>query len=612
MRKRWTSFLEESVFLRQYLWKYRRFIAIGLLALVTVDALEVIPPIILKNVVDEISAGTTTRALIQLAVAYFGVALLQAVCRYGWRMYLIRTSLLASRDLRNRFSTHLFGLSAAFFDRRKIGDLMSLATSDVEAVRMMIGAGILTLADALFYFLFVPVALYLLSPELMLLAFIPLPIIPLIVMRNEREIHLRFARVQECLSRLSALTQESLSGARIVKGFAAENVQLRRFRDVGDELRRLSMSLARVQTAFGPILDFTMSLGLAFLLFFGGRQLIGGSNALTIGVFVAFQRYIQQMVWPMAAIGMALSFYRRSATSTQRLQNVFNETSDVEDVANPKLPVFLSNGGLPRTAGGIEFKDLHFRFPGSSTDVLHGITLKIEPGERIALIGAVGSGKSALLSLLPRLRPVSRGMLFIDGVDVNDWPLVELRRQVGYVAQDVFLFSETVAENVAFGLHDWVERSSGMSDVIGAAELAGVHDDVLGLVSRYETMLGERGVNLSGGQKQRLTIARALAKEPSIFVMDDALSSVDFHTEEKILKSLSARPGRNTEIIAAHRISTIRNADRIVVLSHGVVVQMGSHARLIAESSGLYRKLYEQQLLKDDIDRYLALEQERS
>jgi ATP-binding cassette subfamily B protein len=446
--------------------------------------------------------------------------------------------------------------------------------------------------------------MYLLSPQLMLLAFIPLPIIPFIVMRNEREIHLRFARVQDCLGHVSALAQEGFAGIRVVKGFGAEDAQLRRFRQLGEEYRRLSLSLARVQSAFGPMLDFTMSLGLTFLLYFGGRRLINpganpgvGGPVLTLGVFVAFQRYIQQMVWPMAAIGMSLTFYRRSATSTKRLQTVFSETSDVRDSASPAL--------LSTMAGEIEFRNLHFRFSGADADVLRGINLRVRPGERVAFVGAVGSGKSALLSLLPRLYPVERGMLFIDGVDINDWPLEELRRRVGYVSQDVFLFSETVVENVAFGIQDWVEHSGETSAIHHAAELAAVHEEVLGLPLSYRTRLGERGVNLSGGQKQRLTIARAVAKQPAILVLDDALSSVDVHTEERILKSLRDRRGRNTELIAAHRLSTIRDADRIAVLSDGKVSQLGVHRDLIADESGLYWQFYEQQRLKEDLESYI-------
>jgi ATP-binding cassette subfamily B protein len=611
---RWRQVLDESAFLRHYFREYRRLMAVGLAALFIVDGLEVVPPILLKSAVDRIVAGGPVSALLTIALAYLGIAILQAAGRYTWRMYVIRTSTFAARDLRNRFTSHLLGLSASFFDRRRIGDLMSLATSDVEAVRLMIGAGVLLFADALFYFLVVPIVMLQLSPALTVLALLPLPIIPWIVMRNDREIHARFAKVQDCLARLSAFAQETLAGIRVVKGLANENVQLERFRALGEEYRQLSLSLARVQTAFGPMLEFTMSLGLTGLLFVGGSLLIDQpAGVLTLGVFVAFQRYIQQMVWPMAAVGIALSYYRRSATSTTRLQRVFAETSDVADCPAPVLPGALTGLGRgARTPGRIEFRNLHFAFPGAAPPVLQGITLDIHPGERVAFLGAVGAGKSALLSLLPRLYPVGRGMLFIDGVDINDWPIAELRRQVGYVSQDVFLFSETVVENVAVGLHDWIERPHGLAAIHEAAAMAAVHDDVLDLVASYDTTLGARGVNLSGGQKQRLTIARALAREPAILVLDDALSSVDVHTEERILKALRDRPRRNTEVIAAHRLSTIQDADRIAVLASGRLVQLGRHADLIADVEGLYRRFYEQQRLREDLERYLDADREVS
>ncbi|OFZ18270.1 MAG: hypothetical protein A2X94_07475 [Bdellovibrionales bacterium GWB1_55_8] len=606
LRLRWERFLEESSFIRHYLWKYRASVGLGLLALVLVDLMEVVPPILLKESLDIAIEGKPLSQLAWIALVYLGVALAQAVGRYGWRIYLIRTGILSGRDLRARFSRHLFGLGASFYDRHRVGNLMSLATSDTDAVRMEIGAGLLVLADAIFYFATVPVAMYLLSPQLMLLAFIPLPIIPWLVIRNEREVHNRSEKVQEALGQLSAMAQEALAGIRVIKGFAKEDVQLGRFRAKGEELAGLSLRLARVQTSFGPTLDFTMSLGLVLLLFVGGKQLIdqpvdAAGAAVTLGTFVAFQRYIQKMVWPMAAIGVALSFYQRAVSSSKRLKAVLNESSDVSD--RSEVMAVMPKGAW-KTPGGVEFRNLGFRFPGNSIEVLKDVSLRIEPGERVAFIGAIGAGKSALLSLLPRIYAVSDGMLFIDGIDVNRWPVEELRRQVGFVSQDVFLFSETVSENVAFGLCEWMERDSEKAVVEKATQLAAVHDDVVGLISSYRTRLGERGINLSGGQKQRLSIARALVKQPSILVLDDVLSSVDVQTEEKILQGLRSRPGRNTEIVAAHRISTVRDADRIVVLENGTIRQQGTHQQLLADARGAYRIFYEQQQLKEDLEHY--------
>ena len=598
-----SKFREESSFLRHYIWKYRNFVVMGLGALLFVDILEVFPPIFLKGSVDVITERKPYHFLAYFALAYLVTSLLQGIGRYGWRMYLIRSSMLAGRDLRFKYSSHLFGLSASFFDKRRIGDLMSLATNDVDAVRMALGAGLLTFADSIFYFLTVPIAMFILSPKLALLALVPLPVIPWLVMRNEREIHTRFEKVQESFGKLAAMAQEDLTGIRVVKAFACEDTQLKRFREAGEEFIKLNLSFARVQSAFGPTLDFTMSMGLVLILFVGGQGVIGG--AVTLGTFVAFQRYIQKMVWPMAAFGMAITFYQRAAASSNRMKEVLAVETDVPQNRHPRLPASYRRGTslAPwRTDGRVEFRHLSFAFPGTEREVLKDIDLIIEPGERVAFVGTMGSGKSALLGLLPRLYPVASGMLFVDGIDVNDWPLEELRRQVGFVAQDVFLFSETVTENVAYGLQEWMGTSGSIEE---ATQLASVHEDVLGLVSSYSTRLGDRGVNLSGGQKQRITIARAIAKQPSILVLDDALSSVDVATEEKILCGLRERAGRNTEIIAAHRISTVKDADRIVVLEQGGIRQLGTHSELIVDRRAPYRRFYEQQRLKEDLESYV-------
>ncbi len=608
---RFARILEESSIIRHFLWKYRRFVGVGLVALFLVDLLEMVPPLLLKRSVDVVTSGEFTReqAMRELLLAsgiYVCTAILQGIGRYGWRMYLIRASLFSGRDMRQGFARHLFGLSPSFFDKRPVGELMSLATNDVEAVRMAIGAGLLTFADMLFYFLTVPIAMFVLSPELTLIAFLPLPIIPWLVMRKEREVNTRFEAVQGSFAKLSAMAQESIAGIRVLKSFAKEDAQIQRFAAEGERFAKLNLSLARVQTSLGPTLDFAMSLGLVLLLFVGGRILVGpdttglGVGTISLGTFVAFQRFIQKMVWPMTALGMSISYYQRAASSSNRLKEVYSNKTDVPEASVTTIPTLVHG----RTKGQVEFSNLTFSYPGSAQVILKNLSLKIESGERVAFLGAVGSGKSALLSLLPRLYPVAHGMVRIDGVDINDWPLEELRRQVGFVSQDVFLFSETVTENVAFGLQQWVEGQSATLPVEEATQLAAVHEDVMGLTGSYRTRLGERGVNLSGGQKQRLTIARAIAKAPSILVLDDALSSVDVRTEEMILRGLRARPERNTEIIAAHRISTIKDADRIAVLEEGTIRQLGTHQELIADRRGLYRKYYEQQRLKEDLESY--------
>jgi ATP-binding cassette subfamily B protein len=610
----WNRFLEDSSFLREGLWKYRGFVAVGLLSLVLVDLLELVPPLLLKWSVDVAMAdGSPEEAraeLLKLALIYMATAFLQGLGRYGWRMYLVRASFLAGRDFRGKFGQHLFGMSAHFFDRRRIGDLMSMSTQDVDAVRIAIGPGFLVFADAMFYFFTVPVAMWMLSPQLTWLAFLPLPLIPWFVMRNEREIHDRFEKVQESFGAISAMAQESLGGIRVIKAFAREDAQLGRIAKAGEEHILRSLRLARVQSAFGPTLDFFMSLGLVLLLYFGGSHVITG--AVSLGTFVAFQRYIQKMIWPMTAVGLSITYYQRAVASSKRMKELFAEKSNVPEPEHPVLPATWKPGApnAPwKTEGRLEFRNLHFRYPGTEAHALHGVSFTVEPGQRVALVGSIGSGKSALLGLVPRLYPVERGMLLIDGVDVGDWPLETLREQVGYVSQEIFLFSETVTENVAYGLAaSMLSRESETRvrlPVEEATKLSSVHEDVLNLVEGYGTRLGEGGVNLSGGQKQRLTIARAIAKQPAILVLDDALSSVDTRTEEGILRGLRARPGRNTELIAAHRISTIRDADRIIVLEHGRVRQAGTHDELLQERDGIYRRFHEQQRLKEDLEAYV-------
>ncbi len=608
--------------LRHYFWKYRRLVCVGFAALVMVDGLEVVPPLLMMLAIDlalgkpmhyRLGSLAWEPTFASLALIYVGVALLQGAGRYGWRMYLIRASVLSGRDLRGSFARHLFGLGASFFDRTPIGALMSLSTNDVEAVRNMIGSGFLTLADSLIYFVTVPIVMWMLSPKLTLIAFIPLPFLPWIIRRNEREIHQRFEQVQECFGELSAMTQESLNGVRVLKAFSKEAVQAQRFKDLGERFVKLNLRLARVQSSFGPTMDFAMSLGMVSLLVVGGGMIIRnhgisesnlGAGSITLGVFVAFQRYIQKMVWPMAALGVALGIYERSVSSSQRIEKIESENCDVRDSEKTELPAGAVPGGAWKTSGKIEFRNLGFRFPGSEQPVFKDISLTVEPGERVAFVGMIGSGKSALLSLLPRLYPVGSGMLFIDGVDVNRWPLRELRRQVGYVGQEVFLFSESVLENIAYGLHGRLAGLDREPAIRDAAELACVHGEVSGFVSAYQTRVGERGVSVSGGQKQRLTIARAIVKEPPILVLDDALSAVDVQTETKLLEGLRSRPGRNTELIAAHRISTVREADRIVVLDRGEISQIGTHSELSARRSGIYWQFCQQQRFQEDLIRY--------
>ncbi|HEX4924363.1 MAG TPA: ABC transporter ATP-binding protein, partial [Bdellovibrionales bacterium] len=382
------------------------------------------------------------------------------------------------------------------------------------------------------------------------------------------------------------LAQEGLIGARVVKSFAIEDTMIERFKKAGLENVRLNVHLARVQTAFGPLLDFSVSLGLVLLLYVGGESVIG--QTLSLGTFVAFQRYIQKLVWPMAALGLAITHYQKSVASSWRLKEIFEEPEEIPQ-AGPEGR---------KLHGRILVNDLTFTYPGAAKPSLQNINLVIEPGTRVAFMGPVGSGKTTLLSLFAKLYAVPRGRIYIDGIDINDWSAADLREQIGFVAQDVFLFSESIAENVAFGM------VRGREHVESAARLASVHDEIAAFPLGYETKLGERGINVSGGQKQRISIARALVREPPLLILDDALSSVDFHTEERILSGLQSAGFERTQIIAAHRISTVKNADQIFVMKDGKIVQTGGHRQLLSQP-GLYRQFYEQQQVQEELDEYL-------
>lgn len=595
---------ERTSLLRTYLVRYRTLVFFGMCTLVLVDILEILPPLLLKGAVDSIMAAEPYRKLIYFALTYFSVLVIQGFCRWGWRIFLIRSSVLAGRDLRADFAQKLFGLPASFYDKNRVGDLMSLANSDVESVRQFLGPGLLTFADSLFYIATVPVAMYLLSPKLTLIALIPIPFIPFLVWKLEGAIHDRYKASQDQFSELSAMAQENLNGIRIVKAFAREQTQYTRFRKLGEEYILRNLRLSRVQSSFGPLMDFFASFGIIGLLWVGGRYV--GEGVVTLGTFVAFQRYIQKMIWPMVALGFAASSYQRALASSERLKNIFNQESNVVEAETPRLPLDLAPGPHAKTRGLIEVRDLNFSFPADPEKrlVLKHVSLRIEPGMRTAFVGRIGSGKSALLSLIPRIYPAPPGTVWVDGIPVEEWPLQALRSQIGFVSQDVFLFSESVSENIAFGLMGRNQEEKERA-IARAAEAASIGNEIRGLPGGFGTLLGERGVNLSGGQKQRLSLARALATDPSILILDDALSAVDVKTEESITRGLRTIGSKATELISAHRISTVKNADRIFVLEHGEIVEEGSHTELIARKSGIYARYYEEQRLKEDLESYM-------
>lgn len=594
---------------RAALWTYRRYVTVGLLSLALVDALELMPPLLLKEAADIVSAAVgsgasgngasteiTLNQLTQIAALYLLVAILQGFCRYGWRMYLIRSSHWAGRDLREKFAKHLFSLSPSFFDRSKIGDLMTLATQDVESVKVAIGHGVLVLADAFFYLITVPFVMFHLAPGLTFWVLAPMLIMPLIVAKSETEIHRRFMLLQESQSRLANVAQETFAGVRVVKSLSAEPIRSRLFAESGQEIRQRGLSLARIQAAFGPNLDFVLSLSLLVLFAVGGISVIEGT--VTIGTFVAFHRFLNKLSWPMTAVGLGLNYLKRAGVSSDRLDQVFLQKSDIAN--GPEVAARGTVQASSRERMDLEARGLTFRYPGvrGPRPALDQVSFKIAEKSKVALVGPLGSGKSTLLSLLLRSYPVTRGQLFVGGVDINDWDLTQLREKLSWVTQDVFLFSETVDWNLRLGLSpESSTKNTSSAWIQEAARSAAVFDEIRSMPQGFESMLGERGVNLSGGQKQRITLGRGLVRlkeQTSVLLLDDALSSVDVQTEKMIIDSVLGSENVPTLLVAAHRPSTFSYMDQILVFDQGRLVDQGSFEELSKRRTGVFKKILEE------------------
>ena len=585
--KKLREFWEKSLVYRVFIRKYKRYFIIGTLSLIAVDIINIFPPLIIKKAIDVFSDEVNLPKIAVLSGLFILVSLCQGVCRYLWRIYFIGTSFRCDYDLRMAFFGHIETLSRKFFQKYKTGDLMSRATNDIGAIRMAVGPGLLIGLDAIFYFFVVPPIIIYLSPKLSLYTFLLMPLTPYIAYKIKDVIDKRFRDVQEQFSRISEKVQENTSGIRIVKSFNMSRQEERLLRNLCKDFMKKNLKLAIPQSLLGPVFEYITYMGVILLLFMGGKMVLEG--AITLGTLVAFQRYISMMVWPMTAIGWCLSLLQRGNASMKRIDEVMDERSEIVS------KVDATRQFVPR--GEIEFRDINFRYENQTEWVLKGITLKILAGQRVAIVGPIGSGKSTLASMLPRIIPASDRSLFVDGVDINTIDIKILRRHIGYVPQDTFLFSERITDNLLFG----VETINSGNSVGELARLAAIESEIQELPYRYESYLGERGINLSGGQKQRITIARALAINPNIIILDDCLSAVDARVEEIIIKNILQKfPGR-TMLVVTHRLPAVRNFDMIVVMQDGMIVEKGTHEQLI-KINGLYTSLYTKEALEEKLD----------
>ena len=572
-----------------FIVRYRGRFALGLSCVVLTNIITLGGPWVLKSAIDDLSAGVTDAKLIQYASLLLGIAVVGGLTRYGSRLVLIGASRAIEYDIRNAFYSHLQHLSLAFFHANRTGDLMSRATNDLSAVRMMIGPAILYASSTVLTFIVAVAMMATINPRLTLMALIPLPLVTVTSRYFGRMIHERFERIQEQLSDVSAVTQEALAGVRVIRAYRQEARELARFRAANEEYAERNRGLIRLQGLFFPSMGLFMGMSELAVLWLGSRDVITGR--MTIGELVAFNSYLVMLAWPMIAFGWVTNLVQRGRASWQRILAILETPPAIDDrhVTHPQFAPQDLNGA-------VSFRHLTFRYRPENPLVLEGISLDVEAGQTIAIVGKTGSGKSTLLSLLARLHDPPPGTVLIDGIDVRELPLATLRRAIGFVPQEPFLFSDTIAENVAFGALEAPDEDR----VRTVAEIARLDLDVMAFPEGYRTRIGERGITLSGGQRQRTAIARALYIDPRILVLDDSLSAVDTHTEDEILERLrDVRRGRTTFIVS-HRISTVRDANRIVVLEHGRIVEQGTHNELVAAGQ-LYATLHRQQLLEAEL-----------
>jgi ATP-binding cassette subfamily B protein len=569
-----------------YLWKYRRGFALGTASVLLQNSIWVLFPLVIRFAIDDLKLGVSPEKLSTWALLLVGIALAKGVFQFLTRWIVIGISRDIEFDLRNDLFAHLERLSYSYYQRTRTGDIMARATNDLNAVRMLLGPAIMYTANTVVFTVGALLFMIAISPKLTLYAFLPLPLVSIVVQYFGHRIHERFERIQAMFSEISARAQENFSGARVVRAYAQEEAEIAAFEDANREYIRRSLGLVRLMGMLWPTLETLLGLAIVIVLWLGGREVLAGN--ISVGEFVAFNTYMVQLTWPVIALGWVINIFQRGAASMGRLNEILQEQPAIVDAPAALLP-----GAPHEIQGEIEFRDLSFNYNGRP--VLHQINLRVPAGGSLAIVGPTGCGKTTLVSLVPRIYDAPAGSVLLDGRPITDFPLEVLRRNIGFVPQETFLFSDTVRENIAFGAQEASDE-----DVRRAADAASIAPDIEDFPARYDTVVGERGITLSGGQKQRSAIARALIRNPRILILDDALSSVDTYTEEKILNHLRELMQGRTTIFISHRVSTVRNTDRIVVLHGGQIVELGTHDELI-DLGGYYTDLYNKQLLEEEL-----------
>jgi ATP-binding cassette, subfamily B, multidrug efflux pump len=588
-----------------YLKRYRRGLILGGLCVLLTNGIAVRYPLVLRRATDDlVHSGVTSNKLLFYASLIIAVFVAKGIFQFLTRWIVIGISRDIEFDLRNDLFAHLERLSYSFYQRNRTGDIMAKATNDLSAVRNLLGPAIMYSANTIVFTAFALFYMLRISPKLTLFAFLPLPVASIVIQYFGRRIHERFERIQAMFSDISARAQENFSGARVIRAYVQEEAEIAAFENANEEYIRRSLKLVRLMGMLWPTLELMLGIAVMIVLWLGGRQVILGR--MSPGDFVAFNTYMVQLTWPVIALGWVINIFQRGTASLARINEIFLENPEIADdrELSPVAPQSqLAMGGaadIPTNGdqrqelrGEIEFCNLNFGYNG--VPVLNEVNLRIPAGSSLAIVGPTGCGKTTLVSLIARIYDAEPGAVLIDGRPIREFPLETLRRNIGFVPQETFLFSLTIRENIALGRDE-----ASLEEIKAAAEAANIAQDIESFPESYNTTVGERGITLSGGQKQRTAIARALLRSPRILVLDDALSSVDTHTEDKILNHLREIMHGRTTIFISHRVSTVRNADRIAVLYQGRIVELGTHDELIARN-GYYTDLYNKQLLEEEL-----------
>lgn len=578
-----------------YLMKYKYHYTAGILVLLIVDLAGLYLPQYIGEIIDGLTAGTLHLAGVrQILLKILIMGLIMMAGRFGWRYFIIGASRGVEYHLRNDMFAHVETLSARYYNKHNTGDLMAYFTNDLQAIRQAVGIAVITAFDAIImtFMVLVKMVVYV-DLKLTIIAFIPLTLVAVACYYFGLEFDKRAGKCQDAFSKLSNRVQESLTGVRVIKTFVQEEQDLKTFEKASLHSMEKNLDLVKLGVVIGPFFDTVTGLSILVTLIFGGRMVLNGE--VSIGQFVAFNSYIGMLVWPMIACGDCINFFSQASAAIKRISEIFNEEPDIVDQSVEEL----KNAELK---GEITMNNLTFCYPDGESPVLKHLNLHVNAGETIAVMGRTGSGKSSLADLLLRVYDCKRGMLLLDGKPIEDYPLSVLHRDVAYVPQENFMFSDTLEENIAFGLEDRLEEHPEIREQIyQAAKNACIHDNIMDFPEQYQTLVGERGVTLSGGQKQRSSIARALLMDAPILILDDSLSAVDTDTEEKILENLVRLRKGKTTIIIAHRISTLQKADHIAVLTEGELSEYGTHDDLLKEN-GFYAEIFKKQQLEQELE----------